>query len=105
MDYITGSMTNSTVAVIIKALKLTVGFQVGWQRAAHDYQYSLHLTVPTDGNSWKYHTESVSTDGKTVFGRSKGQMNNKIGYFTVAEALASDEYNSAGNYIGNFPTK
>lgn len=101
-------MTNSTVAVIIKALKLTVGFQVGWQRAAHDYQYSLHLTVPTEGNSWKYHTESVSKDGKTVFGRSnrsKGQMNNKIGYFTVAEALASDEYISAGNYIGNFPTK
>ena len=29
-------------------------------------------------------------------------MNNKIGYFTVAEALASDEYISAGRYIGNY---
>ena len=89
----------------IKKEPVTVDFQVGWQKAAHDYQYSVHLTVPTDGDSWKYHTESASKDGKTVFGRSnrsKGQMNNKIGYFTVAEALASDEYISAGNYIGDY---
>lgn len=89
----------------IKKESVTVDFQVGWQKEAHDYQYSVHLTVPTDDDSWKYHTESALKDGKSVFGRSnrsKGQMNNKIGYFTVAEALASDEYISAGRYIGNY---
>ena len=89
----------------IRKEPVTVDFQVGWQKDSHDYQYSVHLTVPTDGDSWKYHTESASKDGKAVFGRSnrsKGQMNNKIGYFTVTEALASDEYISAGNYIGNY---
>ena len=89
----------------IRKEPVTVDFQVGWQKASHDYQYSVHLTVPTDGDSWKYHTESASKDSKAVFGRSnrsKGQMNNKIGYFTVTEALASDEYISAGNYIGNY---
>ena len=89
----------------IKKEPVTVGFQLDWQKNSHDYQYNVHLTVPTDDDSWKYHTESALKDGKTVFGRSnrsKGQMNNKIGYFTVAEALASEEYISAGKYISNY---
>ena len=89
----------------IKKEPVTVGFQLDWQKNSHDYQYNVHLTVPTDDDSWKYHTESALKDGKTVFGRSnrsKGQMNNKIGYFTVAETLASEEYISAGKYISNY---
>ena len=89
----------------IKNESVTVDFQISWQKNAHDYQYNAHLTVPTDDDSWKYHTESALKDGKTVFGRSnrsKGQMNNKIGYFTITEALASDEYTSAANYISNY---
>ena len=89
----------------IKKEPVTVDFQIGWQKNAHDYQYNVHLTVPTDDNSWKYHTESALKDGKTVFGRSnrsKKQMNNKIGYFTVAEALAYDEYISAAKYISDY---
>ena len=68
----------------IKKESVTVDFHIGWQKNFHDYQYNVHLTVPTDDDSWKYHTESTLKDSKTVFGRSnrsKGQMNNKIGYF------------------------
>lgn len=89
----------------IKKEPVTVDFQIDWKRIAHDYQYKVHLTVPTDDDSWKYHTESALKDGKQVFGRSnrsKGQMNNKIGYFSVTEALASDEYISAAKYISNY---
>ncbi len=35
----------------IKKEPVTVDFQVGWQIDAHDYQYSVHLTVPTDDDS------------------------------------------------------
>ncbi len=89
----------------IKKEPVTVDFQIDWKRIAHDYQYKVHLTVPTDDDSWKYHTESALKDVKQVFGRSnrsKGQMNNKIGYFSVTEALASDEYISAAKYISDY---
>lgn len=84
---------------------VTVDFQMNWQNTEHDYQYSVHLTVPTDDDSWKYHTESATKDGKVVFGRSnrsKRQMNNRIGYFTLSDALSSDEFASVGRYIGNY---
>ena len=51
----------------IKKEPVTVGFQLDWQKNSHDYQYNVHLTVPTDDDSWKYHTESALKDGKTVF--------------------------------------
>ena len=84
---------------------LTIDFQMNWQKNTHDYQYSVHLTVPTDDDSWKYHSESVLKDGKAVFGRSnrsKSKMNSRIGYYSLAEVLASEEYISAGRYIGNY---
>lgn len=89
----------------IKKEPVTVDFQVNWLKESHNYQYSVHLTAPTDDDSWKYHTESAARDGKAVFGRSnrsKAQMNNRIGYFMLSEALASEEYLSAGRYIGNY---
>ena len=32
----------------IKKEPVTVGFQLDWQKNSHDYQYNVHLTVPTD---------------------------------------------------------
>jgi len=89
----------------IRKEPVTVDFQIEWHKNAHDYQYKVHLTAPTDDDSWKYHTESASKDGVSVFGRSnrsKAQMNNRIGYYMLSDTLASEEYISAGKYVGNY---
>ena len=83
----------------------TVDFSFDWTSGNHNYQYNAHLNVPTDDDSWRYHAESVLKDGKTVFGRSNrssGQMNNKIGYYSLAEPLSGEEYISAGKYVTNY---
>ena len=83
----------------------TVDFSVGWELAGHDYEYLNHMTVPGDDDSWKYFAESVTCDGTSVYGRSNrssAQLNNKIGYFTISEALSANEYATAAKYIGDY---
>ena len=83
----------------------TVDFSMEWTKDAHEYHYSVHLTAPTDDDTWKYHAESVRKDGKAVFGRSnrsKGHINNRIGYYTLADVLAVDEYSSVSQYIASY---
>ena len=83
----------------------SVDLSLDWRKGNSDYQYSVHLTVPSDDDAWRYHAESVSKDGNQVFGRSNRsskQMNNKIGYYPLSEMLSGEEYLSAGKYMANY---
>lgn len=100
----TSLLYKSKFADIVKESP-TVEFSMKWGRGSHEYQYSTHLTVPTDDDSWKYHTESASKDGIIVFGRSnrsKSHMNNKVGYYSLSDKLATEEYLTAGRYVAEY---
>lgn len=83
----------------------TVDLSMDWERDSHQYQYNVHLTVPKEDDAWRYHAETVLKDGMQVFGRSNrssAQMNSKIGYFPLSEALTGEEYTSAGRYTEGY---
>lgn len=83
----------------------TVDFSIDWERNQNQYDYSVHLTTPTDNDTWKYHSESVSKNGEVVFGRSNRtsmQLNNKVGYYALSEKLTGEEYTDMGNYISRY---
>lgn len=83
----------------------TVDFAMSWKRNKNEYEYSVHLTTPSDDDTWKYHSESVSKNGENVFGRSNRssvQLNNKVGYYALSEKLNGEEYTDMGNYISGY---
>ncbi len=83
----------------------TVDFSVEWERAESKYTYSTYLAVPKEDDAWKYFAENVLRNGESVFGRSNRsamQTNNKVGYFALAEQLATDEYSDFLRYIENY---
>ena len=83
----------------------TVDFAMNWERNHDKYDYSVHLTTPSDNDTWKYHSESVSKNGEIVFGRSNRtsvQLNNKVGYYALSEKLTGEEYTDMGNYISGY---
>ena len=78
---------------------------IKWSKEENDYEYSTHLTVPTDDDSWKYFAESVICNDEKVYGRSNAssaQLNNKVGYYTISEALSSKDYVEAGKYVADY---
>jgi AAA15 family ATPase/GTPase len=100
----TSSLYKSKFADIVKESP-TVEFSLKWGKDSHEYQYNTHLTAPVGDDSWKYHTESVSRDRIIVFGRSnrsKSHMNNKVGYYSLSDRLASEEYLAAGRYVADY---
>lgn len=100
----TAALYKSKFSSIEKESK-TVDFGIKWADEEAEYEYLTYLTVPTDDDSWKYFAESVTCNGEKVFGRSNRssvQMNNKIGYFTISEALTGKEYVNAGKYISDY---
>ena len=100
----TSALYKSRFLTITRESK-TVDFSVGWELSGHDYEYTNHMTVPGDDDSWKYFAESVTCDGTPVYGRSNrssAPLNNKIGYFTISEALSANEYTRAAKYIGDY---
>lgn len=83
----------------------TVDFSIEWERTESKYTYSTYLAVPKEDDAWKYFAESVLRNGESVFGRSNRsamQTNNKVGYFALAEQLATDEYSDFLRYIENY---
>lgn len=83
----------------------TVDLTFKWSKEENDYEYSTHLTVPTDDDAWRYFAESVTCNGKKVYGRSNAsnaQLNNKVGYFTISESLSSKDYVEVGKYIADY---
>lgn len=100
----TAALYKSKFSSIEKESK-TVDFGIKWVDEEAEYEYLTYLTVPTDDDSWKYFAESVTCNGEKIFGRSNRssvQMNNKIGYFTISEALTGKEYVNAGKYISDY---
>lgn len=84
---------------------LTVDFGMAWKKESGSYNYTVHLTTPTDNDFWKYHSESVSKNGEIVFGRSNrtsAQMNNRVGYYSISEKLTGEEYTTVGDYLSNY---
>ena len=97
----TSALYKSKFLSITKESK-TVDFSLEWEMNGHDYEYLNYLTVPKDDDAWKYFAESVTCDGEAVYGRSNrssAQLNNKIGYFSISEALSGAEYVEAAKYI------
>lgn len=83
----------------------TIDFDISWERGESKYNYSTYMNVPKEDDSWKYFAESVVKDGTNVFGRSNRsliQTNNKVGYFALAEQLATDEYREFLKYLENY---
>ena len=100
----TSALYKSKFLSITKESK-TVDFSLEWEMNGHDYEYLNYLTVPKDDDAWKYFAESVTCDGEAVYGRSNrssAQLNNKIGYFSISEALSGAEYVEAAKYIGDY---
>ena len=72
----------------IKRKKPTIDLSLEWNDGdtAHDFQYDVHLTTPTDTDYWKYHSEAFFQDGVQKWGRSNAsrqQSNNYIGFFLI----------------------
>lgn len=83
---------------------LTVNLGIQWMDG-EEYDYSVHLTTPTDDDTWKYHSESVNQGGNALWGRSNRsfiQLNNNIGYFMVTETLNGHECRKMGQYIEKY---
>lgn len=72
----------------IKRRNPTINLSLEWNDGdtAHDFQYDVHLTTPTDTDYWKYHSEAFFQDGVQKWGRSNAsrqQSNNYIGFFLI----------------------
>lgn len=83
---------------------LTVNLGIRWEDK-EEYDYSVHLTTPTDDDTWKYHSESINQNGNSLWGRSNRsfiQLNNNIGYFMVAETLNGHGCRKMGQYIEKY---
>lgn len=74
----------------IKRRSPTINLSLEWSdnETAHNFQYDVHLTTPTNNDYWKYHSESFFQDGIQKWGRShasRQQSNNYIGFFLIDE--------------------
>ena len=72
----------------IKRRSPTINLSLEWNDndTAHNFQYDVHLTTPTNSDYWKYHSESFFQDGIQKWGRShasRQQSNNYIGFFLI----------------------
>lgn len=100
----TAALYKSKFSSVEKESK-TVDLAIKWSREEVVYEYSTHLTVPTDDDTWRYFAESVTRNGEKVYGRSNAssaQLNNKVGYFTISEALSGKDYVEAGKYVADY---
>lgn len=59
----------------------TIGLSVKWNDNS-DFDYTAHLSPPSDETSWRYHSEIALKDGTKIWGRSgrsKEAYDNKVG--------------------------
>lgn len=89
----------------IKMEGATVDFDIEWENHGSKYSYLTYLAVPKEDDSWKYFAEKVMKNSESVFGRSNRSStptNNKVGYYALAEQLASEEYREFLKYVENY---
>lgn len=83
---------------------LTVDLGIQWVDE-EKYDYTVHLTTPTDDDTWKYHSESVNQEESLLWGRSNRSsalLNHNIGYFMVTETLNGYRCRKMGQYIEKY---
>ncbi|WWR15301.1 AAA family ATPase [Lachnospiraceae bacterium JLR.KK008] len=83
---------------------LTVSLDIDWEDE-DEYKYSVHLTTPTDDDTWKYHSENISENGNSLWGRSNrsyAPLNNHIGYYMLTEELDGSRCRKMGQYIEKY---
>lgn len=83
---------------------LTVDLGVQWVDD-EKYDYTVHLTTPTDDDAWKYHSESINQEENLLWGRSNRSsalLNHNIGYFMVTETLNGHRCRKMGQYIEKY---
>lgn len=83
---------------------LTVDLGIQWVDE-EEYNYTVHLTTPTDDDAWKYHSESVNQEENLLWGRSNRSsalLNHNIGYFMVTETLNGQRCRKMGQYIEKY---
>lgn len=83
---------------------LTVDLGIQWIDE-EKYDYTAHLTTPTDDDAWKYHSESVTQEENLLWGRSNRSsalLNHNIGYFMVTEMLNGHRCRKMGQYIEKY---
>lgn len=100
----TSSLYKSQFSAIERSMP-TIDFELNWEMDANQYEYSVHLTTPSDNDTWKYHSERVCKNSEIVFGRSNRtsvQMNNKVGYYPLSEKLTGEEYTIMNDYISGY---
>ncbi len=100
----TSALYKSKFSSIEKESK-TVNLAIKWSKKENNYEYSTHLTVPSDDDAWRYFAESVTCNGEKVYGRSNvnnPHLNNKVGYYTISESLSGKNYIEAGKYIADY---
>ena len=72
----------------IKRRSPVINLSLEWNDndTAHNFQYDVHLTTPTNSDYWKYHSESFFQDGIQKWGRSnisRQKSNDYIGFFLL----------------------
>ena len=83
----------------------TVDFCLGWEYLRNKYIYSAYLNTPKEDDSWKYFAENVTKNGENIHGRSNRSsqvLNNKIGSYSLAPELASEEDSEIIRYIADY---
>ncbi len=83
---------------------LTVDLGIQWVDDER-YDYTVHLTTPTDDDTWKYHSESINQAENLLWGRSNRSsalLNHNIGYFMVTETLNGHRCRKMGQYIEKY---
>lgn len=83
-----------------------IRFDIKWEDE-NEYDYCVHLTPPniSEDDTWRYFSELVNENGRELWGRSNRtslDLNNKIGYFTIAETLAKSKCRRMGEYIEKY---
>ncbi|MEG0269463.1 MAG: AAA family ATPase [Clostridia bacterium] len=69
----------------------TIGFNIAWQQADDEYEYSVNLNVPSENDNarkdmWRYHSEALLQNGKKLWGRSgasQASYDPYVGFFML----------------------
>ncbi|MEG0640525.1 MAG: AAA family ATPase [Clostridia bacterium] len=97
----------------------TIGFNIAWQQADDEYEYSVNLNVPSENDNarkdmWRYHSEALLQNGKKLWGRSgasQASYDPYVGFFMLDQdkellkvRSVVDAFRTYGIFQPNTPT-
>lgn len=89
----------------IKRRSPTINLSLEWNDTAHNFQYDVHLTTPTNTENWKYHSESFFQDGIQKWGRSnisRKKSNDYIGFFLLDDEEELENGRKIARALSNY---